>query len=91
MGDTIVLNGVTYVSLERANQMVRDALDTSMPEQEWLTVAQAAQLAGRGERTLYDAIRQGRLDARTPNGLRRGMRIRRGDLMQWMEGQRTHD
>lgn len=51
-----------------------------------LTVKEVAQLTGREVHTVYDAIKAGDLKARIPNGLKRGMRIRRADAMDWMEG-----
>ena len=78
MPDEIVVNGVLYLRADGRSE-------------DWLTVSQAAQLSGRAPRTLYEAIRAGALDARVPNGLTKGMRIRRGDLMAWMDGKAARD
>lgn len=73
MPDEIVLNGVLYIRADGRSE-------------DWLTVKQAAQLCGRDIHTLYNAVRDGELDARVPNGLTKGMRVKRGDLMAWMAG-----
>ena len=71
--DEIVLNGVLYIRADGRSE-------------DWLTVKEAAQLSGRDVHTVYGAIKSGELDARVPNGLTKGMRVRRGDLMAWMAG-----
>lgn len=69
----IILNGTLYLKAEGRHH-------------DLLTVKEVAQLTGREVHTVYDAIKAGDLKARIPNGLKRGMRVRRADAMDWMEG-----
>lgn len=41
----------------------------------YYTVTQVAEITGIPRRTIYDAIRDGRLRVLVPNGNRRGMRV----------------
>ena len=86
-GDLVTFNGRTYIALDTAERMVRDALDKVRPfESEWLTVKQAAQLAGRSLSVIYDAARRGEVEARIPHGVSRGMRLSRSSVERWMVG-----
>jgi len=52
---------------------------------DWLTVPQAARAANLGRRTIYRAVRDGKLKAARVNG-RGDIRIARSWLTQWLEG-----
>ena len=73
MPNEITLNGVLYLKAEGRHG-------------DLLTVKEVADLTGRGLHTIYDAINAGELTAHVPNGCVRGMRVRRSDVMRWMEG-----
>lgn len=78
MPDELTVNGVLYV---RADGRQSDLL----------TVRRVAELTGRDVHTIYAAIDRGDLPAKVPNGLTRGMRVRRSDAMAWMEGKAARD
>ena len=80
--DRINLNGRYYVA--------EDALPepSSPPERDmgqWVPVKQLCAEYGIDPHKAYDAIRDGLLEARRPNGMKRGLRCRRGDFVRWME------
>ncbi len=50
----------------------------------YYTVAEVSAQTGIPKRTLYDAIKAGRLRAVTPNGSRRGMRVRAEWVEEWL-------
>jgi excisionase family DNA binding protein len=54
-------------------------------EREYLTVVEAAYLAGLGEQSIRRAIKAGRLPASKPAGTKRVL-IRREDLVRHLEG-----
>jgi excisionase family DNA binding protein len=49
----------------------------------WITISEAAQIVGVGEKALYTAIKQGRLRAARV-GDRRGLRLTEEWLDEWM-------
>lgn len=54
-----------------------------------ITVRDACRLTGLSLQTIYDAIDSGRLPAFMPTGARRGIRIRRADLVDIVCGRKT--
>ena len=87
MPDEITINGELYVRAS-VDLKAERGREPEGPD-DLLTVEEAARLAGRARRTLYDAIRAGELEAMTPNGISKGKRIRRKALVAWMEGGRA--
>lgn len=73
MPDELVINGVRYVRADGR-------------QEELLTVAQIAELAGKDVHSIYSAMNSGLLPYSVPNGCKRPRRARRGDVMAWMEG-----
>lgn len=53
------------------------------------TVAEVAEITGIPRRTIYAAMRSGLLAYVTPNGGKRGRRVRERDVATWLEGERA--
>lgn len=52
----------------------------------WMTVSQVAEWTGLSRSGIDHAIARGALPAHTPRGLKTGRRVRRDDVLRWMEG-----
>lgn len=83
MPTTLVVNGVEYVR--------RDSLAPEPRQRRWQTVAEVSESTGIPSRTIYDAIRSGRLRSVTPNGARRGMRTTEAWVEEWLDGKTPRD
>jgi hypothetical protein len=77
MPDELTINGVLYLRADGRSE-------------DWLAVKAAARLVGKDPHAIYDAIRDGELDGRKPSGTTRGIRVRRGDLMEWATRDAAH-
>jgi hypothetical protein len=86
MPETLVINGITYVTLDQAMQMVADAERRMKPLPPEMSVAEAAKEAHCDQRRIRAAIAAGELKARIPNGCKRGRRVSRASLYEWMQG-----
>lgn len=71
MPDELVINDVLYVRADAEHD-------------QWLTVKEAATMAGHCVHTIYDAIEAGEIPSYMPNGLKRGRKVRRADVVAWM-------
>ena len=83
--DLITLNGRAYIALDVANRMTRDALDAVEPLAEWVSAKEAAQMTRRSLSTIYDAARRGQIEGFVPNGVTRGLRLRRSSVEAWAQ------
>lgn len=86
MPDTLVINGITYVTLERARRMAEEARAQPVPQSLEMSVAEAAKEAHCDRRRIRAAIDAGEIKARIPNGCVRGRRVSRASLYEWMLG-----
>ena len=71
MPDELVINDVLYVRAD-------------VQHEQWLSVKEAARMSGRAIHTVYDAIEAGDIPSFIPNGLTRGRKVRRSDVIAWM-------
>ena len=55
----------------------------------YYTVAEVAEITGIPKRTIYAAMSAGLLAYTTPNGGKRGRRVRECDVAAWLEGERA--
>lgn len=84
--EVLIINGITYITMERATQMAEEAKLHAAPPSPELSVAEAAKLAHCDQRRIRAAIAAGDLKARIPNGCVRGRRVSRASLYEWMQG-----
>lgn len=86
MPETLVINGITYITLEQAQRMAEEAKAHAVPPSPEMSVAEAAKEAHCDARRIRAAIDAGEIKARIPNGCVRGRRVNRASLYEWMLG-----
>lgn len=86
MEDVLVINGITYVTLEHARLMADEARADTPAQSLEMSVAEAAKVAHCDRRRIRAAIDAGEIKARIPNGCVRGRRVSRASLYEWMLG-----
>lgn len=89
MPETLVINGITYVTLGQAQRIAEEARAHTIPQSLEMSVAEAAKEAHCDRRRIYAAIDAGEIRARIPNGCKRGRRVSRASLYEWMLGKQA--
>lgn len=77
--DRLQISGRWYVA---EDALARPEPDDGDP---WLPIKALCKENAVDVHRAYDAAREGRLDARLPQGATRGMRCRRSEFRRWME------